>query len=82
MQFRHLRPGFTRAITGKIDRNRMGDDGSGSVQMSIEQDSMERFREGVRCVDSGIYPLKLDEVADNPLLDCKMMDIHVTSALR
>jgi hypothetical protein len=53
-----------------------------SVQMSIEQDTLERFRQGVREVDRGINPLELDEVVCNPLLDCKMRDIHVTGALR
>jgi hypothetical protein len=49
-----------------------------NVQMSIEQDTLERFRQGVREVDRGINPLELDEVVFNPLLDCKMTDIHVT----
>jgi hypothetical protein len=43
---------------------------------------MERFLEGVRCVDNGVDPLELDDVVFNPLLDCEMADIHVTGALR
>jgi hypothetical protein len=53
-----------------------------SVQMSIEEDTLERFRQGVREVDRGINPLELDEVVFNPLLDYKMTEIHVTGALR
>jgi hypothetical protein len=33
-----------------------------SVQMSIEEDTLERFRQGVREVDRGINLLELDEV--------------------
>jgi hypothetical protein len=34
-----------------------------SVQMSIEEDTLERFRQGVREVDRGINPLELDVVS-------------------
>jgi hypothetical protein len=43
---------------------------------------MERFREGVRCVDTGVDLLELDDVTFNPLLDCELADIHITGALR
>jgi hypothetical protein len=52
-----------------------------SVKVSIEQDSLKRFRESVGEVHRGINSFGLDEVTFNPLLDCEMADIHVTSAL-
>jgi hypothetical protein len=52
-----------------------------SVKVSIEQDSLKRFRQSVGEVYRGINSFELDEVAFNPLLDCEMADIHVTGAL-
>jgi hypothetical protein len=52
-----------------------------SVKVSIEQDSLKRFRQSVGQVHRGINSFELDEIASNPLLDCEIADIHMTGAL-